>query len=88
MRNLGLFQGLAGQEHFRGQSVVLQGDRGTELGEVLTLSSSRTDAALGSTVSGEIVRVATEQDHEAMAKLAARNGRMEWASGLATGWLR
>ncbi|TXI01278.1 MAG: metallophosphoesterase [Rhizobium sp.] len=27
-------------------------------------------------------------DHLAMAKLAAQNGRMEWASGLATGWLR
>ncbi|WP_113356508.1 metallophosphoesterase family protein [Rhizobium sp. SYY.PMSO] len=27
-------------------------------------------------------------DHMAMAKLAAQNGRMEWASGLATGWLR
>ncbi|WFU07846.1 metallophosphoesterase family protein [Rhizobium sp. CB3090] len=26
-------------------------------------------------------------DHMAMAKLAAQNGRMEWASGLATGWL-
>lgn len=27
-------------------------------------------------------------DHMAMAKLAAENGREEWASGLATGWLR
>ncbi|WP_112604705.1 metallophosphoesterase family protein [Rhizobium sp. WW22] len=27
-------------------------------------------------------------DHLAMAKLAAQNGREEWASGLATGWLR
>ena len=27
-------------------------------------------------------------DHMAMAKLAAQNGREEWASGLATGWLR
>ncbi|MFS8044199.1 metallophosphoesterase family protein [Rhizobium sp. BR 314] len=27
-------------------------------------------------------------DHMAMAKLAAENGRAEWASGLATGWLR
>ncbi|WFU00632.1 metallophosphoesterase family protein [Rhizobium sp. CB3171] len=27
-------------------------------------------------------------DHMAMAKLAAQNGRAEWASGLATGWLR
>ncbi|KAA1182617.1 metallophosphoesterase family protein [Rhizobium tropici] len=27
-------------------------------------------------------------DHMAMAKLAAQNGRPEWASGLATGWLR
>ncbi|MDE1996425.1 MAG: metallophosphoesterase family protein [Rhizobiaceae bacterium] len=26
-------------------------------------------------------------DHAAMAELAARNGRNEWASGLATGWL-
>ncbi|GAC1040363.1 metallophosphoesterase family protein [Rhizobium sp. No.120] len=27
-------------------------------------------------------------DHMEMAKLAAQNGREEWASGLATGWLR
>ncbi|MDK4703005.1 metallophosphoesterase family protein [Rhizobium sp. CNPSo 4062] len=27
-------------------------------------------------------------DHMVMAKLAAQNGREEWASGLATGWLR
>ncbi|SCB10424.1 metallophosphoesterase family protein [Rhizobium hainanense] len=27
-------------------------------------------------------------DHMGMAKLAAENGRAEWASGLATGWLR
>jgi diadenosine tetraphosphatase ApaH/serine/threonine PP2A family protein phosphatase len=27
-------------------------------------------------------------DHRAMAELAAQNGRADWASGLATGWLR
>lgn len=27
-------------------------------------------------------------DHEAMATLARQNGRMEWASALATGWIR
>ncbi len=27
-------------------------------------------------------------DHQAMAELAAQKGRAEWASGLATGWLR
>lgn len=69
MRSLSVFTGIAGQDHPRGQAVVVQGERGVELGEVLSQATPKTEAALKSTVTGAILREATEQDHELMSKL-------------------
>ena len=62
MRYLGEYVGLAGQEHPRGQQVVVRSDRGTELGEVLSPATDRTALFLENPVRGEILRVATAED--------------------------
>jgi cell fate regulator YaaT (PSP1 superfamily) len=62
MRYLGEYTGLAGQEHPRGQQVVVRSDRGTELGEVLTPATDRTAFFLENPVRGEILRAATAED--------------------------
>jgi len=67
MRFLGEYGGLAGDDHPRGQRVVIQSDRGTEIGEVLCPSTDRTATFLENPVRGDILRSATEADleHEA-----------------------
>ena len=72
MRALGEFRGLLGQDHPRGQRVVIRSDRGTELGEVLCLSTDGTAQFLENPVRGEILRVATAEDLAAEALLAQR----------------
>jgi cell fate regulator YaaT (PSP1 superfamily) len=62
MRFLGECAGLPGQDHPRGQAVVIRSDRGTELGEVLCPSSARTVQFLANPIRGEIVRLATPDD--------------------------
>jgi cell fate regulator YaaT (PSP1 superfamily) len=62
MRYLGEYTGLADQEHVRGQRVVVQSDRGTELGEVLCPATDRTALFLENPVKGEILRVASPDD--------------------------
>jgi cell fate regulator YaaT (PSP1 superfamily) len=62
MRYLGEYVGLAGQEHPRGQQVVVRSDRGTELGEVLSPATDRTALFLENPVRGEILRAATAED--------------------------
>jgi len=62
MRFLGEYTGLAGQDHPRGQQVVVRSDRGTELGEVLTEANDRTALFLENPVRGEILRTATAED--------------------------
>ena len=47
MRFLGEYTGLDGQEHPRGQRVVVRSDRGTELGEVLCPATDRDGAVPG-----------------------------------------
>jgi cell fate regulator YaaT (PSP1 superfamily) len=67
MRFLGEFTGLPGQDHPRGQAVVLRSDRGTELGEVLCPASERAARFLPNPIHGEILRLPTSDDqvHEA-----------------------
>jgi cell fate regulator YaaT (PSP1 superfamily) len=62
MRFLGDFTGLPGQDHPRGQAVVVRSDRGTELGEVLCRASERTHNFLANPVNGEILRLPTCDD--------------------------
>jgi cell fate regulator YaaT (PSP1 superfamily) len=71
MRLLGECRGLPDQDHLRGEQVVVRSDRGTELGEVLCLSSERTARFLSNPVQGEILRLANPDDRQQEAKLAA-----------------
>jgi cell fate regulator YaaT (PSP1 superfamily) len=62
MRYLGEYQGLEAYEHARGEKVVVQSDRGRELGEVLCPATDRTALFLENPVRGPILRVALEED--------------------------
>lgn len=72
MRLLGDYAGLEGQEHPRGQRVVVRSDRGRELGEVLCPANERSARFLDNPVRGEVLRVATAEDLAAAPALAAR----------------
>jgi len=71
MRLLGEYAGAAGQDHPRGQRVVVSSDRGTELGEVLCPATDRTAGLLEGPARGEILRAATATDLDAEGRLAA-----------------
>jgi cell fate regulator YaaT (PSP1 superfamily) len=79
MRFLGDFHGLPGQDHPRGQAVVVRSDRGTEMGEVLCPASERTAQFLPNPVNGEILRLPTPDDRSQ----EDRNAR-EWDEDFAT----
>jgi cell fate regulator YaaT (PSP1 superfamily) len=70
MRFLGECKGLADQQHPRGQRVVVRSDRGVELGDVLCPASERTARFLPDPPRGEILRLATAEDHDQEARLA------------------
>src|SRR6516165_4454799 len=72
MRLLGEYSGLPGQDHPRGQQVIVRSDRGTELGEVLCPATERTARFLENPVRGEIVRAASAED------LATQEGLAEF----------
>jgi cell fate regulator YaaT (PSP1 superfamily) len=71
MRFLGEYRGVPDQEHTRGQRVVVRSDRGTELGEVLCRVTEQTARFIPNAVQGDILRPATDQDHEQETRLAA-----------------
>jgi cell fate regulator YaaT (PSP1 superfamily) len=75
MRYLGEYEGLAGQEHPRGQQVVVRSDRGTELGEVLCPATDRSALFLENPTKGEILRKATVEDLAVEATLAEIKAR-------------
>ena len=62
MRILGEYEGVAGQDHPRGQRVIVRSDRGTELGEVLATATDRTALFLENPVRGQILRAASAED--------------------------
>src|SRR3954447_11068013 len=62
MRFLGEYLAAAGQEHPRGQKVLVRSDRGTEMGEVLCAATDRTALFLENPVRGDILRPATSED--------------------------
>jgi cell fate regulator YaaT (PSP1 superfamily) len=68
MRFLGECTGLPGQDHPRGQKVVIRSDRGTELGDVLCAASEQTGRFLQDPVRGEILRLATVEDRDQEAR--------------------
>ena len=70
MKSLGEFAGLPGQDHPRGQQVVLQTDRGVELGEVLTPATDRTAMFLANPARGSILRPAVAEDLQTQERLA------------------
>jgi cell fate regulator YaaT (PSP1 superfamily) len=71
MRFLGEYTGLAECDHARGQQVMVRSDRGTELGEVLCPATETTARFLPNAAQGEILRVATAEDRDHEARLAA-----------------
>src|SRR3954447_17846857 len=75
MRSLGEYEGLAGQDHPRGQRVVVRNDRGTELGEVLSPATDRTALFLENPVRGSILRAATSGDIAAEPRLGEAQKR-------------
>ncbi len=70
MRLLGVYSGLPGQDHPRGQRVILRSDRGTEFGEVLGPVTDRTLRFLENPTGGDILRVASPEDLGAEPELA------------------
>jgi cell fate regulator YaaT (PSP1 superfamily) len=71
MRFLSECRGTSDEPYARGQKVVLRSDRGTELGEVLCAATAHTSRFLPSADQGEILRLATEDDHERARRLAS-----------------
>ena len=72
MRILAECAGMVGQDHPRGQRVVVRTDRGIELGEILCEATDRTALFLENPARGEVVRPASVEDLAAEAKLADR----------------
>ena len=62
MRFLGEYMGLEGDEHPRGQRVVVRSDRGRELGRGACPANDRTALFLENPVQGPILRVAAADD--------------------------
>jgi cell fate regulator YaaT (PSP1 superfamily) len=69
MRFLGEYTGLAGQQHPRGQRVVVRSDRGTEIGDVLCPATDRTKPFLPDRLHGEILRLVTAEDDDQVARI-------------------
>ncbi len=69
MRFLGLYQGLEGEAHPRNQVVVVQSDRGVELGEVLCEATDYATAHLENPAQGNILRIASIDDLAAQKQL-------------------
>jgi cell fate regulator YaaT (PSP1 superfamily) len=85
MRFLGQYAGLTGEDHPRGQRVVIQSDRGTEIGEVLCPATDRTATFLENPVRGDILRSATGADLEReTAQELARTEAFSTCQGLIT----
>jgi cell fate regulator YaaT (PSP1 superfamily) len=70
MRFLSDCTGLPGQDHPRGQKVVIRSDRGTELGDVLGPVTEKTTRFLQNPLQAEILRLATTEDWEQESRLS------------------
>ena len=76
MRHIGECDGIADRSHIRGERVVIQSDRGTEIGEVLCPATARTKLFLENPSRGKILRQPNADDLAVEARLAdlAREG--------------
>jgi len=74
MRSLGIFElAEAGEVVLqRGMRVLVQTERGTEVGEVVCVATPSASEALGVTRLGKMLRVLTEDDERQLAKLRVR----------------
>jgi cell fate regulator YaaT (PSP1 superfamily) len=70
MRFLGEFAGLPDRAHVRDEKVVVRSERGTELGDVLCAATDRTVAFLENAPQGEILRIASPEDLDAVGLLS------------------
>ena len=75
MRYLGEYAGMPGQDHPRGQRVVVRSDRGVELGEILCPATDRTALFLENPGEGEVLRPATTDDLSAEPRLLESQAR-------------
>ena len=72
MRHLGECGDSGGRTYLRGDHVVIRSDRGTEIGEVLCLATTRTAKFLVNPFPGLILRVADATDRASETRLAER----------------
>lgn len=72
MRFLGEFTPESGATYRRGQTAVVQTDRGQELGEVLCESSPQTSGLLTDPTKGRLLRLLGEADHAQLAHVRQR----------------
>ena len=72
MRQLGECEDGNGRTYLRGDRVVIQSDRGTEIGEVLCQATDRTARLLVNPAPGTILRLATPDDLRSEERLTAR----------------
>jgi cell fate regulator YaaT (PSP1 superfamily) len=75
MRYLGVFSAPPTLELARGATVITGTDRGTEVGTVLGLATPQATKALPDPTRGEVLRVATEQDHKRIEELSLLQAR-------------
>jgi cell fate regulator YaaT (PSP1 superfamily) len=80
MRFLGEFTPAAAVSTCRGDTVVVRTERGTEAGEVLCPSTPQAVAAIPEPTRGELLRVATADDHAKLRQLRESREK-DYASG-------
>ncbi|MCI0705825.1 MAG: PSP1 domain-containing protein, partial [Planctomycetia bacterium] len=80
MRFLGEFSAPQSAEVRRGDVVILRTERGQEAGEVLCIATPQTVAAIPEPTRGEIIRVATTEDREKIARVATQQ-KQQFATG-------
>jgi cell fate regulator YaaT (PSP1 superfamily) len=72
MRSLGEFEAGDGMAYTRGQAVILQSDRGLEVGEVLCEATPRAVQYIADPTHGKIVRGLTAEDRQEAARVQDR----------------
>jgi cell fate regulator YaaT (PSP1 superfamily) len=80
MRFIGDFVPAPGVEAARGDTVILRTERGQEAGEVLCASTPQAVAAIPEPTRGELLRVATKEDHAKLKQLRDLH-EMDYSAG-------
>jgi cell fate regulator YaaT (PSP1 superfamily) len=82
MRFLGEFAAPAGASVRRGEAVILRTERGQESGEVLCPATPQAMSAIPEPTKGEILRVATPEDREKIARIRDQQHQQQYAKGV------